>query len=97
MFAVELNVSPIDEYILGFFFRDLPTGCPSQSVGIENHPLLSASDPTWSSIEPNGNTFVSDIQAIAGDLIAMREHIAVVHRAPDLDVARLWTSRVASR
>ena len=94
MLAVELNISPIDEDILGPLAGDLPSRSPSQGVGIEDHPLAASGDPTRAWVEPNSDAFISDVQAIAGDLVAMGKHVAIVHCAPDLDAARFGTSAI---
>ena len=97
MLAVELDIAPIDEYFIGMLFGDLPSCSPSQGVGIKYHPLASSGDPPGPRIESNRDAFVSDIQRIAGNLIAMREHISIVHRAPCFDFAWLGTSRIPAR
>ena len=97
MLAVELDIAPIDEYFIGMLFGDLPSCSPSQGVGIKYHPLASSGDPPGPRIESNRDAFVSDIQRIAGNLIAMREHISIVHRAPCFDFAWLGTSGIPAR
>ena len=95
--AIELNIAPIDEYIIGIFLGNFPPRSPSQGVGIKYHPLASSGDPSGPRIESNRDPFVSDIQRIAGNLIAMREHVSIVHRAPCFDFAWLGTSGIPTR